>query len=339
MDEKEKNLTQNEPAKPAEAPQEVEKAQAPQEGGANAEVVQELASEPTGAVSEEVVESPRGRATIMLDEELVMSEPTTAVTEAAPVVEKRAMAEVAAPKPPKKSHKGLIITIIATEVLAIGAVAAWWLMTNKNEGKVDEKVEEIAEEKIEVDCDATDGETTDCGVSAIEPVEINDPVVQKLWGYFNSDFYESTNVVGAMSGYFPLRSFYSEKGALSSDGLADVYKVAIALQKLGYPYDNAEACRGDYPLHVWTDLDNVKHSSVGMKACIGDDAVRELVKTIFGDTVDLAQFDDGFLEATTYDERIGKGAGIIVSGDGWEYSSKNDEMLNVASGATGAPTY
>lgn len=319
---KDKNLTQNTPIAAPEAPEGQIQAQELKEGGVNAEAVQE----PTDVSTEVVFEDQKP---VEVEKPVEAEQPAMTAEKPAVLVEKLG----------KKSHKGLLIGGIVTVVLVAGAVTAWMLLSNTSEEKVEEKVEEIVEEKTETDCGATDGPTTDCGVSALEPVDINDPIVQKMWGYFNSDFFESTNVVGAMSPHAPLRSFYSEKGALSPDGLGDVYKVAVALQKLGFPYDNAEACRGDYPLYTWTDLSNVSHSSVGMKACISGDAVRGLVKTIFDDTVDLGQFDDGFLEAATYDERTGKGVGIIVNGDGWEYSSENDEMVNVASGATGAPTY
>lgn len=127
------------PTAAPEAPGRAEKAQVSQEGGVNAEVAQEASDATTEVVAEEVMESPKGREAIMLDEELVTPEPVAIVAETAPVVEKQAATEVAAPKPAKKSHKGLIIAIIATVVLAIGAVAAWWLITkDKTEETIDD---------------------------------------------------------------------------------------------------------------------------------------------------------------------------------------------------------
>lgn len=150
MDEKKslQSQAENMAMRPQEASEAQVKPEAPSEGGEKVETAEKAASEPVEVISEEVLESPKGQKTIILDDELMGPEQPMP---AAPVVEKQAMAEVAAPKPAKKGHKGLVITIIVTIVLAIGAGVVWWFMAgpgkNTDTTQRDETIDNSENEK------------------------------------------------------------------------------------------------------------------------------------------------------------------------------------------------
>lgn len=155
-----------------------------------------------------------------------------------------------------------------------------------------------------------------------EIVELNvdDELVQRLWGYFNAGLFPNAaaNSAGSASSFTPLDKFYSNEGALSSSGLADPYKFAIAIQNLAvYGEKELEQCKGDY--FRWTDDTGIEHPSTGMKACYSGDLIHSKIKEIFGTDISFEQFDNQV---------------FIANGDGWKYSIKNDEIVDYVGGAT-----
>ena len=84
----------------------------------------------------------------------------------------------------------------------------------------------------------------------IVQLSTDDELIQRLWGAFNSSIFTDIDGLGSgigmMSSFPPLNKFYSEEGALSPDGLADIYKFAVAIQnrplaKLGKAVKIADA--------------------------------------------------------------------------------------------------
>lgn len=149
-------------------------------------------------------------------------------------------------------------------------------------------------------------------------LSVDDELVQRIWGHFNakcfSDATEGSHSI--MSSFPPLDKFYSSEGALSSTGLADSYKFAIAIQNL-HASITKEPCRGNY--FQWVDSTGIGHPSTGDRDCYSGDTMGTKIKEIFGSDIPLKQFD----------EQI-----FISCGEGYKYSAVYDEIVDYASGAT-----
>lgn len=251
----------------------------------------------------------------------VSSQPVEETIEPAPIVPETKSLHL-------QKKKGWLVALAVFLVLgAIGGVA-WFVIANSKDKSNGELEEASSVGDVDKNGDS-DKEPESEHKPEVVTLSLDDELVQKLWGYFNSKFYSkeflgiTENGMGVMSSFAPLNRFYSEEGALSPDGLADVYKFSVAIQAVNSYYDEeAESCKGDYDFLRWVDDTGREHSSVGAKNCYSGDTLRTKVRKIFGSEISLEQFENQHL---------------ISSGEGWEYSVKNDEIVNRASGANRSP--
>lgn len=271
------------------------------EEAAGAKIEDQLEQKEAQAVAQETVEQQMTRETVAAGSDFLTAE------------EEKAMAE------PKKGINVGLVLVITVVVLALAAVAGY---AGAQLLKRDKGGNNASSGMVE---DDEAGETTP-PETEIEELSVDDEVVKRLWGQFNTKIIGPENMpdhVGLMSSFEPLNEFYTVNGALSVDGLSDKYKFAIALQSLDdYSGESTSLCRGNYDHLHWVDEQGVDHPSTEMKLCLSGDTVRSKVEEIFGDPILLDQFD---------------GWSMMVAGEGWLYSLENDEAVPLASGATFRP--
>lgn len=223
------------------------------------------------------------------------------------------------PREKTKKKFGLIILVVVLSLALVGGVV-WLVVANKNDtnGGMATQLNELKNNDSKKTADEP------APKNEIVALSVDDKLVKTLWGYFNTAYFSEMieDDVGLITPFAPLDKLYSEKGALSPDGLSDELKLAIAIQTLFTSYDTGEFCKGDYDFLRWTDTMGVEHPGSEIKACHSGDVIRANIQKIFGDDISLTQFD---------------GQTFIIAGEGWEYSASNDEIVDRASGATIRP--
>lgn len=192
----------------------------------------------------------------------------------------------------KKSHKGLIITIIITLVLAVGVIAVWYFWGDRLFGA--ESSQEV--ENTEADEATEDEEKPDA--EELVAVDVDSELVQKVYG----NFAPTNRRHLAMNLWDVYINEDVRTGRISRDWMILLAKAYITMWRQDTGAYEYEECAVAYPNEVLSGVE------VTVNGCLSGKILRDKVQEMFGEQVQFVE-GESIVDAFSCFDLFYKGAG------------------------------